>query len=152
MRSTRTLYRYNKATSSRQVFLLLKPFIIEHTFIKKESYWSVMSFVDDRRTEAIYLGLLPQVLFVPKGGVSPEREIFQSPLPLSHSSGHLSTGTILQTGIPPHLAGLGTRLFTVFISSPPEDDARYCETTARITLIKNPWTKEELLYTTREYA
>jgi len=47
------LYRYNKATSSRQVFLFLKPFIIEHTFIKKESYWSVMSFVDDGRMEAI---------------------------------------------------------------------------------------------------
>jgi hypothetical protein len=61
------------------------------------------------------LVLLPQVLFILKGSVfCPPRPF--NPLPLSHSSGHSSTDNSL-TGIPPHLAGMGTRL-AVFISSP----------------------------------
>ena len=51
------------------------------------------------------------------------------------------------TGIPPHLGGMGTRL-AVFISSPRRTMGANW---GRLQVaFRNPWTKEELLYTVRE--
>ena len=94
------------------------------------------------------LVLLPQVLFVLEVSVfSPPRPF--NPLPLSHSSGHSSTGTILRP--PFRLIWLVWAPVLLYLSRLLAGLwALIAEDYSLHSLIKNPWTKEELLYTMRE--